>query len=76
MKVAMELLKRSGDEGGRALIDQHWGKKDDLCDAILLACGLALELGEVHKKAQKKKNAKNKKLDVASARPLCVKETP
>lgn len=71
----MELLKQSGDEGGRVLIEQHWSKKDDLCDAILLACGLALEIGEMRKKTQKKKDAKNKKLDVVSARPLCVKES-
>ncbi|MDR3540505.1 MAG: hypothetical protein P4L69_05985 [Desulfosporosinus sp.] len=54
--VIIELLKFSEDTVGSELLERHREKKDDIADAILLACGLALE-----QKKKKKKRAPSKK---------------
>lgn len=43
-RVVDELLRYSGDAKGTDLLQRHKDKKDDLADAILLACGLGLDL--------------------------------
>ena len=43
-KVIIELLKFSEDSVGSDLLEKHREKKDDIADAILLACGLGLDL--------------------------------
>ena len=56
-KVIIELLEFSEDSVGLELLERHREKKDDIADAILLACGLALD----HMKLKKKKKALQKK---------------
>lgn len=42
-KAVVEMLLRfSGDEAGMNLMETHSDKRDDLCDAILLACGTCI----------------------------------
>jgi len=59
-KVITELLKFSDDAKGAALLERHHDKKDDIADAILLACGLGLDMQpkrRVSVKGKKKKKS-------------------
>jgi hypothetical protein len=62
--VVTELLRVSGDEVGLALLEKHKSKKDDICDAILLACGYCMDLSSCSLKKKQRRRRRQKEEDV------------
>lgn len=59
--IVAKLLEFSSDGSGQELLDKHHDKRDDLCDAVLLACGLGLDLFTVKKKRKSRVGGGEKK---------------
>jgi hypothetical protein len=66
VKVARQLLTASKDEVGLKAFDSDPKKQDDMADALLLGCGVAMSLHAERLKASKPKRKKRKIADTTA----------